>query len=430
MARERMHWSMEVAAEKIGVSKTSIARWENGEQKPRGTSLDLVCTTYRMTAKELGLIDTEQESISNLSQPYQKISAINLENGLFITSLQEISERRSFLQTILHTACVVLFLPAAELHHNNAQEMVAFAVKRPSSIDNRVLDNLEIITQYYWNLRANITSSILLSSVIGHFQMLIKTMHSPHKSDIYKRLFSIAGETGQIIGQMLFDMKEYPVAWSYYVFSIQAAQHARNHELWAVGLGRMGQLLLYTGQLQEALSYVQEAKRLPVTNTKIRCWLVVVEAEIHAHMQQNISCLQNIDVVRCFEIAQQDEDHYSTGFTTARLESYIGVCYIHLNLPEQALVALERAFNLCDMSAIRRRSTILTDQSAAHVLLGNIDHACKLAGQALELTTETRSMHILDRIRAVQREMKQWTATLMVKELDERIKNTLTTITF
>lgn len=259
--------------------------------------------------------------------------------------------------------------------------------------------------------------------------MLTMMMRSSHKSNVYNRLYSTAGETAQIIGQMLFDMKEYTVAWSYYIFSIQAAQQSRNIELWAVGLGRIAQLLLYVDQLQKALSYVQEAKCLPLTNTKVRCWLVVVEAEIYARMQQSIFCFQNIDTVRNLEIASQDEDRYSVGFNIARLESYIGVCYIHLHSPKQALVALENAISLCDTSAKRRRSTILTDQSAAYLQLGNIDVACKIAGQALELTNETKSVQVLDRIQAVQRDMKHWSATSMVKELDEKINNTLITAT-
>ena len=425
-ARAKMHWSMEVAAEKVGVSKTSIARWENGEQKPRGTSLDLVCAAYGMSAEELGLVD---EDTTDILQMHQDTLIANSKDGLPIVFSQDIAKRRSFLQAILHTVCVVLFLPTEELLRSDAQAAIVEAIKRPSSIDNSVLDHLEVMTRYYWKVRANITTSTLLNSIIGHFQMLTMMMRSSHKSNLYKRLYSIAGETGQIIGQMLFDMKEYTVAWAYYTFSIQAAQHAHNDELRAVGLGRIAQLLLYIGQMQEALSYIQEAKRLPVLNTKIHCWLLVVEAEIHARMQYSISCFQNIDIVRNFEIASQDEDRYSIGINTARVESYIGVCYIHLHSPEQALVALEKAIGLCDTSAKRRRSTILTDQAAAYLQLRNIDIACKIAGQALELTAETKSAQVLNRIQAVQRDMKQWSVTSIVKELDEKVKNTLTTIT-
>ncbi len=72
-AREKRHWSMEAAADKIGVSKTTIARWEHGEQKPRGTSLDLVCTTFGMSAEELGFASPAQEDITMTSRSVQNV---------------------------------------------------------------------------------------------------------------------------------------------------------------------------------------------------------------------------------------------------------------------------------------------------------------------------------------------------------------------
>ncbi len=72
-AREKRHWSMEAAADKIGVSKTTIARWEHGEQRPRGTSLDLVCTTFGMSAEELGFASPAQEDITMASRSVQNV---------------------------------------------------------------------------------------------------------------------------------------------------------------------------------------------------------------------------------------------------------------------------------------------------------------------------------------------------------------------
>ncbi len=407
---------MEVAAEKIGVSKTSVARWENGEQKPRGASLDLVCAAYEMSAEELGLVNDEI-----VSRYDEQIFAVKNDFSVFLSP--DAVERRSFLQTMLRTASIVLFLPPEELLRHDAQTAIVEAIKHPARIDNNVLDNLEVTTRYYWNVRANFTSSTLLNILFRHFQMLITILYSSHTSNIYKRLHSITGEIAQIIAQVLFDMKEYSTAWSYYIFSTQAAQRSHNMELWTVGLGRIAQLLLYIGQFQEALSYIQQAKQIPLSNTKVRCWLLVVEAEIYSRMQQRVLCFQSIDTARNIEIDTQDEDHYSIGLNISRLESYTGICSIHLHLPEQALVALAKAASLCDSSAKRRYSIILTDQAAAYVQLGNIDDACKTAEQALDLTVETKSAQVLDRIQTVQRSIKQRSVASKVKGLDEKIKS-------
>lgn len=212
------------------------------------------------------------------------------------------------------------------------------------------------------------------------------------------------------------------------MFSIQAAQRTFNDKLRAVGLGRMGQVLLYRNQFQEALVYLQEAQRLVITDTRIKCWLAVVTAEVYARIKQSTSCFQNFDIARNFEKSLLGEDYYSTGFNEARLESYAGVCYMHLEMPEQALTTLQKALSLQETDAIRRRSTILTDKSAALVQLGNIKDACTDMEKALELTIETKSMHVLERIKLVHKQMSLWETNSTVKELADKIESVFTII--
>jgi len=188
------------------------------------------------------------------------------------------------------------------------------------------------------------------------------------------------------------------------------------------------QPILYINQFQEALAHLQEAQRLTIADTRIKCWLAVVTAEVYAHMKQSTSCFQNLDVARNFETALLGEDCYSTGFNEARLESYTGVCYTRLEMPEQALKTLQKALSLQDTNAIRRRSTILTDKSAAFIQLGNIKDACADMEIALELTIETKSMHVLERIKLVYKQMSIRETNSTVKELNDRIKSVFTTI--
>jgi hypothetical protein len=97
-------------------------------------------------------------------------------------------------------------------------------------------------------------------------------------------------------------------------------------------------------------------------------------------------------------------------------------------MPEQAVTTLQKALSIQGTSAIRRRSTILTDKSAAFVQLGNIQDACSDMGKALELTVETRSMQVLERIKLVHQQMHPWKNDSIVKELDDRIKSVFTII--
>jgi transcriptional regulator with XRE-family HTH domain/tetratricopeptide (TPR) repeat protein len=58
-ARLERYWSLEEAAEKIGVSATTVERWEQGLIFPRPYSLRKICTVYGKSAVELGLIQEQ-----------------------------------------------------------------------------------------------------------------------------------------------------------------------------------------------------------------------------------------------------------------------------------------------------------------------------------------------------------------------------------
>ena len=90
---------------------------------------------------------------------------------------------------------------------------------------NTTIDDLEGITERYWRLCAN-TSLDLLGNVIEHFRTIIHLLQQVQARDAVQRLCSLAGESAQILGKTLFDLQEYALAWSYYTFSLKAAQAA------------------------------------------------------------------------------------------------------------------------------------------------------------------------------------------------------------
>jgi len=53
-ARQQKRWSIEKAAEKVGVSWLTFSRWEHGTQRPRPATLDMLCTAFGMSPEELG----------------------------------------------------------------------------------------------------------------------------------------------------------------------------------------------------------------------------------------------------------------------------------------------------------------------------------------------------------------------------------------
>ena len=92
-------------------------------------------------------------------------------------------------------------------------------------------------------------------------------------------------------------------------------------------------------------------------------------------------------------------------------------------------LALQQAVALLDPQAVRRQSTLLTDIGIAHAQQGHIEEARTFAKQALAITTHTRSLSVLERVRLVRREMEPWKEAEGVKDLEKHLDMTFASIT-
>lgn len=53
--RIKAGWSKTFVANRLGVSRQTIANWESGENVPTGKNIVKLCDLYGVTAKELGV---------------------------------------------------------------------------------------------------------------------------------------------------------------------------------------------------------------------------------------------------------------------------------------------------------------------------------------------------------------------------------------
>ncbi len=333
-------------------------------------------------------------------------------------TLDLVKTHRQMLHDLLMLASTVLVLSPY------ARWPISERARESLALVNAAIDELERMTESFWRLCAN-TSLDLLGNLVEHFRTIIQLLKQVQTREVVQRLCSLAGEIAQILGKTLFDLHEYALAWSYYTFSLKTAQASFNQDLWAVGLGRMSLLLIYWDQPSEALPLLQEAQQLMVQSPRVACWLAVVRAEVHAHLGDSVACDAALNVARTLASqAYLGEDRYATGFNPSRLAGYEGACFVQLRQPDRALPALQQAQALLDPQAIRRQSTLLTDMGIAHAQLGNVQTACHYAIQALAITTQTKSLSVLERVRQVWKELERWKDTEEVKDLERQLETT------
>jgi DNA-binding SARP family transcriptional activator/tetratricopeptide (TPR) repeat protein len=344
-----------------------------------------------------------------------------------VDTLDMMKSRRQILHELLGHACLILVLsPYTIEHHERSRQLL---LSHGDGLDPAVLDDLERITASYWRLCQN-ASLDLLGSVTEHFQAITHQLKRKQPHEVSQRLCQLVGETAQLLGKTLFDLHEYALSWSYYTFSLKAAQAADNHDLWAVGLGRMSLLLIYWKQPQDAYPLLREARQLTIQCPRIACWLAAVEGEVHAQLGDADACDAALKTAKEFAKSEPlGEDRYATGMNPSRLAGYEGACFVRLRRPERALPVLQQAVALLDPHAVRRQSTIFTDMGMAYAQQGNIQEACKLAKHALVLTTQTKSLSVLERVRLVRQELEPWGETESVQELEKHLDTMFALIT-
>lgn len=378
--------------------------------------------------------ELEQTIVSlNKQAPLALISPIQpLEDILLLKrNLGEQSmnySRRQMLQGILAAACTTLTLAPYTFLPREKSERLLASVHSPLYLSEDVLDDFSEITKRYWKLSAN-ASLQLLNGLFGLFQDITQVLMASQTPTVSERLYSLSSEVAQLLGKTLFDLRDHPLAFSYYGFALKAALEAHNYDLWAASLGRMGLLLLSSDQPQQTLTLLEEAQDSPIQSSKIRSWHAAIEAEAYSYLGNSSACRKALKRVKdTSEATFLEADIYATGFTRARLASYEGSCYLRLNQPENALPVLEQALTLIDPTAIRRLSRLLTYLGEVHVRLEHERQAYEYASQALDLTCQTQSLDILRHVRKLRDSFLTRGESSYTKDLDRRIEETQTVI--
>jgi tetratricopeptide (TPR) repeat protein len=337
--------------------------------------------------------------------------------------------RRKLLEQLLY-ASGAMFITSTkdELVSPDAWERLSFVLNNPYRTDEATLTHLETLTNTYWELyRSAIAKTDLLSSASGHLLTVTHLLSSSQPEDVQKRLCCIISNTAQIVGEIYFDMNDVKTAGAYYNLAVEAAQAVGNHALQALALGRKGFLLIYTGEYEAALPFLQKSYSLAENTAtgKSKSWIVMMEAEALSNLKRKKECLATLD--KTIQVFDQDrsatgEDKQWTGFTHSTRVGYAGICYLHLHLPHDAQPMLHTALEALPPGPTRRRSIILGDLATAYMQQNEIEEACKTATQALSYAAQTKSSRALEQLRRFQQEMNAFSKVSSVKKFNEYMR--------
>jgi tetratricopeptide (TPR) repeat protein len=289
-----------------------------------------------------------------------------------------------------------------------------------------MLLQLEANARSCWKLIPDVLGTFshdLLHYVQEQLAAVTTVLESSPPPDIRVRLASIAGELAQIIGEILFDLKENYQAEQYYNVAIEAAKIAQNDVMQAVALGRKCFIPIYNHDAGRGLPYIERARALTKENAPnlTRAWLAAVEAEILANMAEEKRCRKALDNCEsALKHAQPGESSYAR-FSYPTLLGYKGICYIRLKQLHVAEKVLCEALTIIEPDRIRHKSIILVDLARTYMQQGEIEEACQYASQALVIILQVKSARVFQRVLNFRHMLQPWQRTMVVKHLDEEI---------
>jgi tetratricopeptide (TPR) repeat protein len=408
--RARRNFSQRMLADFAGVSHSTIVRAERAERLG-ADARQRICDYLGKSSEELGLIPA-----------VPVVQAQRCEPILLDDEEESDMNRRQALQRLGLLSAAAL-LGTERLFSIEPWERLSRALTQSPRLDDAALDQLQAITTSYWQLRANMASRELMAGVLGHLRTVTDLVGTSGSTAQRTRLCSIAGEISLIAGQMAFDTNDQAAARGYYRAAAEAATEANNQSLYAVAFARSSFTYLETGDTARALAFVEKANSRPIPSEDrlIRSWIGAIRAEVHASLPDETTCQIALEQAQSQLETGVNNDRYWTGFGAARLADYRGVCYVRLGQPHQALAILGDSLAQLGPQAERRRGRILADMATAHAQLGEVDEACRLAGEALAVSQRAQHSVVVPRLQRFRVTISPWQDHTAVRRFDEQL---------
>jgi transcriptional regulator with XRE-family HTH domain len=415
---EELQKLCELEGRRVGVTASMVGKWERGFKRPSPFYQEKLCALYGLSAEQLGLVDDAEQAL-----PAWSLDGDTLAEAL--ESWRHDVERRAFLRHMTSVAGLAALAPTLDTVGAEPHERLARALERPSRVDDAITEHLENVINEWRRLDDRIGSRDLQGPVTGHLQLITSLLQGSPRGPVHRRLCTAAAQVAQLAGWLAFDMNDHRGAQRYYEVALRAAQEAGDRVLSAYVLGCMSVVATYGDDAHAGLQLGYEAQHRGkgwVTATTL-AWLCRVEALALATLGEAAPCASALDraEVAIAQASPASDPPWIYHFNRSQLAGQKGACYVRLHRPKDAQAALGEALTTLSTEFVRDRSLHLTHLASAYAQQGEIEEACRLAGDSWANAMHTGSARELRRIHEFRRELDRWNDSVAVKELDAQL---------
>ena len=411
----------------LSYDHSSVARWLAGQQ-PREPIPELIVEILAallhrpLTATDLGMVPSAIPAGIGLRLSGDWAECVATATTLWRADV----ERRQFLQD----AALAAASSAAAL-----QWLVGPSAGPPSGLGERKIGAsdvaaIERAAQSFRELDNRLGGGRVRSAVMQYLTDEITPVlaQGQFSADIGARLAGVAAELAQLAGWVAYDTGLHGHAERYLTLALSFARHAGDDGLGAEILAAKAHQAVYLGRPAEAVDLARAAqttaRRAALPTLLAEC--CVMEAHGHAAANNARACARALsDAEHAFErSARHNDPGWLRYFDEAYLAARMAHCFRDLGEPRHAEHYARRSLDM-DGRFVRGKAFNLSLLATTLADQGDIEQACAVGAQAVDLTAGLRSARSVQYIRTLQRALHGAADAPAVRELTARVEQRL-----
>lgn len=348
-ARLKKFWTQKQAAEKLGVARLTLSRWEQGLSEPQPVNLERICSVYEIAPSELGLahISTpvQHSPVEEVPLPFQQqdltLRLMRLvwqwspHTANYTTLQQQVSQEIEHSMDITRrNALRRLALLPIEM---SGLSLVSLTLKAP---EQEILAQCSAGLAACWSLRKG-RELAFVSHVVSRYIPSLKLIA---QSSLHRKVATdLLAQCYLLKGLLAWHVEGHEASIRYTHKAAQYGEVAGNDTMHILALRTSAAAHYYAGHYVQALQAAEQSRNILETGKDvpaIACSYVYAGlATYQAHNQQKQDAFRSLGKARDSFFAQSPTepipiwiDHY-----TGNLVLNDGRTHFHLGMHRQAL---------------------------------------------------------------------------------------------
>jgi tetratricopeptide (TPR) repeat protein len=243
------------------------------------------------------------------------------------------------------------------------------------------------------------------NTLYAPLNLFVRQLSRTVKADGDDSALESLGILAQMAGWLALDSNEHSAARRHFNVAVYAAHQADTPSLAASSLAYLSLQDTYRDRPKSALSLAQTAAETSrgSTSPAVRTMLATRLARAHARQNDEAGCRRALDEAhhRFAEVGTTPEPPWISYVDAIELAAQEGACYLDLGLAAEAQSSLNRALDLLSAAGtqrVRDRVHYLSRLAKTHLLGFDVDQACAVATDAVQVGRSIRSARVLERL--------------------------------